>query len=137
VPKVFRTTAEARESVTIVGVGVLGPEGSGAISVESAAEVMPELQNDDGQPLKGSELTDAAKEWAEAHDLRVVDLSEKKLATVQQDELGVAAERPPASEVAEQEYAATYGGDTTVDVAHEEFAPLANDVPATGEGEGS
>jgi hypothetical protein len=109
VPKVFRTPADARSSFELVGVGLLGPAGKGLIVIDDAAAKMSELQDEQGKPLTGKRLEDAAQAFADARGLRVVNASDKAIANVH-EEWGNPAPRPPAAEVARQEYQRTYAG---------------------------
>lgn len=124
-PFVFKTKEDSTSDVEIVGAGVAFADGKGGIPVERAAHVMTELQvkdsetgalelDDSGQaqPLTGKKLEQAAREYADARgDLRVLKLTENQVAKLPQ-EAGVAADRPPAREVAEQEYRDAFPEDT-------------------------
>lgn len=89
--KAFATPDHYNYEIQIAGVGVAGPNGQGAIPIERAAQVMPELQerdergypivDEDGQvrPLSGSKLDAAAKAFADARGLVVRNISEEKL----------------------------------------------------------
>lgn len=109
-PKVFQTEDDSVDRVEIVGAGVLHPGASGpGILVEDAARVLVELQDDKGKPLTGANLTTAARDFAEARGVRVVDMADAKRASAV-EALGLPADRPPASEVAEEEYERTFAG---------------------------
>ena len=117
--QVFKTPEDFDGSVELVGAGVAGPNGKGGIVVEEAAQIMGELQNEDGEALKGKALTEAAKDYAEGReDLVVVSLSDQKVEQLG-EEMGSAPDRPPAAEVAEQEYKDTYGDEETPDLEAE------------------
>jgi hypothetical protein len=68
-PTIFVTNDDAPYSVELAGVGVIGGSGKGGIPVERAAQRIPELQDDNGDPLSGSQLTAAAKRFADARGL--------------------------------------------------------------------
>jgi hypothetical protein len=127
VPKVFQSKEDSVDRTEIVGVGVLWPGGEGpGVTLESAAETMSELQDENGDPLKGTALTDAAKEFAEARNLRVVDQSEKKLDEARAS-LGL-SEPTPAVEAAEADYQRTYGGLESRNTDGEVIAGISDDT---------
>ena len=114
---VFKTPEDHPETVELLGIGVLGPYGEGGVPVEVAAERgmvelvhrgddgNPVLDDDDNtKPLKGKQLEAAAKEYADGKPIVVASVADSK-ATVEAlaKERGVAADRPPALEVAEEE----------------------------------
>lgn len=106
-PKVFQTQEAAHESVELVGVGLLHPSGEGpGISIEEAAHKMSELQDDEGKPLSGKKLEESARNFAEARDLRVVEMSDAKRESARS--ALTTPDRPPAAEVAEADYRSTY-----------------------------
>jgi hypothetical protein len=119
---VFKSQSDSSQAVELVGVGVLYPGGRGGVPVERAAEVMTELQekNADGSlsldedgnpiPLTGSKLTAAAKAFAEARDLDVVNLNDDKIAGLPA-EIGTPPDRPPAAESAMADYRHQFGTD--------------------------
>lgn len=91
--QVFRTESDFPEQIQILGVGLLLPNGKNAISVEAASARMSELskKDKDGKlvvdeqgawtPLKGKELTAAAKAWAERiPGIELVTLKESEVA---------------------------------------------------------
>lgn len=108
---VFKTTDDAAHPVEILGVGSLGPNGKGGVSVEQAALWMSELQEKDevgrvvldehnmAKPLTGKKLADAAKELADARGWKTASIADEKVATLPL-EWGGAPDRPPAHEVA-------------------------------------
>lgn len=91
--QVFRTEADFPEQIQILGVGLLLPKGGNAIDIEAAASRgMSELskKDKDGKlilndqdgytPLKGKELTEAAKAWADRiNGIEVVTLKESEV----------------------------------------------------------
>ena len=60
------TLSENQPAVEIANVGLLDTDHQ--ITLERAAERMPELQDEHGTPLTGPELHDAARAWAERID---------------------------------------------------------------------
>lgn len=91
--QVFRTEADFPDQIQILGIGLLLPKGGNVIDIEdAAAKGMSELskKDKDGKlvlneqngytPLKGKELTDAAKAWAERiRGVEVVTLKESEV----------------------------------------------------------
>lgn len=66
------TLSENQPPVEIANVGLL--DAAHEITLERAAERMPELQDEDGKPLSGPELHDAARAWCEhAEGVEVAD----------------------------------------------------------------
>ena len=90
----FRTPKDAAYDVDIVNVGYCSPHGEKGVSVEHAAQLMHELQDDDGKPLTGKKLETAAKEWADEHGL-VITKSEPPQGAA---EFPVEAVEPPYEE---------------------------------------
>lgn len=122
-PLVFKTKKDAPEPVDLVGVGLLGAEGRGGRPIKEAAEAgMAELQetNEDGSlrmvpadpdqedspevtvPLEGAALKAAAEDVAERLGIEVVNVKDVNALPA---ELGIAEDRPPAQQVAEEEAA--------------------------------
>lgn len=66
---IITTDPDSTLAVEIANVGALAGGGKGGIPVERAAASMRELQDDDGKPLEGAELTAAAKKYAAANGL--------------------------------------------------------------------
>jgi len=104
---VFRTR-KGGVAAEIANVGYLGPDANGGVPIDRAAELMAELQDGEGKPLTGTDLTAAAKKWADAHDLDVSQLSAEKI-TALPTELGAAPDRPSAEEVSKENYRAEWG----------------------------
>lgn len=115
-PPVFQTN-NSSPHVEISGLPVLPADGKGGVLVERAAEVLPQLQNDDGGPLTGASLKSAAEALAEEAGVRVAAISEAKADKLPQIAGGY-ADRPPAAEVAQDNYTALHG-------------PLEADAPGT------
>jgi len=113
-PDVLQTKSgdPARE---IAGVCRLAADGKGGALVEVAAENLRELQADDGTPLTGAALKSAARQFADDRGLAVASISEAKVDKLP-ELAGAAKDRPPAAEVAADNYQALYG-DTPVDAA--------------------
>lgn len=153
---VFKTDKDSPDNVEIVGAGVAFAGGKGGVPVEVAARIAPELQvldesgnpevddDDNAIPLSGKKLEEAAKEFADARGLKVARVSdtgdspEEKLLNLQAklaQDAGMPADRPPAAEVAEEEWVRTYGGlepvnddpDAAVEGGPEQGAPDAAD----------
>ena len=128
----FKTLKGSPDAVHIVGVGVLGSYGRGGVTVAHAAETMPELQEQDDEgnlvPLTGSKLVSAAKRFAEAQNLELVNLNEKEVDQLPL-QLGSIPDRPPAHEVAEAEYNLAFGPESA-SPASERQAPPPQAVPA-------
>jgi hypothetical protein len=121
VAQVFKTKKDATHDVELLGVGLLGAGGKGGAEIEAASQTMSELQEQDEQgrlvldddgnptPLTGAKLTSAAKKFAEERDLEVVSVADDKVAELPQ-EMGVKPDRPPAAEIAAENYAQVYEG---------------------------
>jgi hypothetical protein len=90
---VFRTSKDSPHAVEIPGIGYAGPKGKGEIVVEAAAFLMPELQNDKGEPLSGAELTAAAKEFAAARGLEVANVKNEQVEDVDTEAVKAKAEQ--------------------------------------------
>jgi hypothetical protein len=69
-PLIFKTADDHGYDVEIANVGVLGAFGKGGIPVERAAETLHHLQDEEGKPLSGKKLEDAARDFAEARGLK-------------------------------------------------------------------
>ena len=144
-PLVFKTRKDDPADTEIIGVGVLPANGKGGIPVEQAALRMIELQEKDpwGQPvldqdgepktLSGSELTAAAKAFAEARGLETTNVSEDKLAGLRV-EGGALPELPPAGETSKELGAILYPEQEPVNTDPEKAA--SGDVTALTPGEG-
>lgn len=113
------TTKPGGEHVEVSGLPLLPADGKGGVTLERAAEVLPQLQDDDGKPLAGAALTSAAEAVIEGYGLQIKQVSEAKVSKLPQL-AGAAPDRPPAAEVAQGNYEALYG-------------PLEDDAPATPE----
>jgi len=122
--KVMRTPSDHDLSVELVGAGVAGPNGKGGILLSRAAENVTSFQkqdkngalvlDDEGNPipLEGKALDTAAKDFVEGRDdLVLSSVSEEKSLTLN-EEWGGAPERPPAQQIAEEDYERTFGSDT-------------------------
>lgn len=94
---IFKTPKYSPIDVSIVGIGYCPSYGAGGVSVENAAQKMPELQDAQGRPLEGKALERAAKSWARQRGL-VVELDKEP---TQQEEAPVVEK--PKSAVAEEE----------------------------------
>ena len=68
----LRTPKDSPHDVDIVNVGYCGPHGALGVSVEHAAKLMTEFQDEDGKPFTGKKLDATAKDWAEERGLVVV-----------------------------------------------------------------
>jgi hypothetical protein len=68
VPTDVFKTRKGEPDVAIIGVGIADEAG---VPVERAAQTMRELQDDDGKPLSGKQLLDAAKQYADRNGLLV------------------------------------------------------------------
>lgn len=138
---VFRTLPDATENVEIVGAGVVSAGGKGGVPVQDAAAVMTELQeknpdgslklDDDGNaiPLTGSKLTAAAKAFANARGLTTDNVTEETLTALPQ-EAGATADRPPAAQVAAEEFARTFGDG--LEPVNDDPEELVNPGPGAG-----
>lgn len=118
---VFKTPKDSPDRVQTPA-GTAEAYGKGGLNVADAAAFIPELQkqgddgypvldDDTGQPvpLEGKELTAAAKAYAEARGLEVVNVKEDQATTAAlMADAGYPPERPPAQQVAEQEYQDNY-----------------------------
>ncbi len=136
----FRTKTNATDRVEIAGVGLLEPEGKGFIRLDHAAQTMPELQerdengdvklDDDGNPtaLEGKELKDAAREFADTHDLRVVKVDDNLGPADSAVEVGAAAAPEDAREKSIREYEETYAGLEHVNESPEEMTEATGDA---------
>lgn len=62
-------TRKGDPAVEITGVGLV--DDTHDVPLDRAARSMSELQDEHGEPLTGSELVDAAKEWADRVGLQV------------------------------------------------------------------
>lgn len=105
---VFKTPEDSADRVEINGVGVAPAFGVGGIALSHASERMHELQDGDGKPLKGNALKAAAERWGEPRGLIVVNLKDSEIAGLKY-EAGEAPDRPPAEQVAVDEYNAMFG----------------------------
>lgn len=74
---IFKTPRNSPMDMAIVGIGYCPPYGNGGVNVESAAKVMPELQDVNGEPLVGKALERAARAWAKERGL-VVEIDKEK-----------------------------------------------------------
>jgi hypothetical protein len=83
-PLVIHTPKNQPYDVEIAGVGVVGGSGRGGFTAERVAQVAQELQDDEGKPLTGKKLEDAATAWAESRGLAV-----KSLKNVDEEKLRV------------------------------------------------
>lgn len=102
------TTNSGAPHIEIAGLPVLPGDGKGGVPLERAAEVLSQLQDDNGEPLTGAALKAAAEDLIEGHELRIQQLSEAKVEKLPQL-AGAFKDRPPAHEVAEQNYNELYG----------------------------
>ena len=94
---VFKTPKDSQNAVEIPGIGYAGPKGEGEIVVEVAALHMPELQNEKGEPLSGSALSAAAKEFAAARGLEVANVKNEQV----EESVDTEAEKSKAEQLAE------------------------------------
>ena len=76
---VFRTRPDDPLPSELVGVGILPPSGAGGLDIARAATVMAELQGPGGMPLKGKELTSAARAWADRVGFDVIEVDDADL----------------------------------------------------------
>ena|SRR5215203_4857460 len=138
---VFKTAKDAPQTVEISGVGVLGAEGKGGRPVSEAALVMAELQKRDDQgrlvldedenpvPLSGKALEAAAKKYADANGLEVVNVAEDKLAALAEESGAAPTRDQTAAEAAAKAYQDIYAGlvpeNTPEQMTGEEQSPQA------------
>lgn len=143
-PLVFTTPKDSTGDVEIVGAGVAKAGAVGGVAVEQAAAngmVALQKKGEHGElvlddrgaptPLSGKALEKAAREFvADRDDLDVTNLSEAKIAKLP-EETGVAADRPPAAEVAEEDYNRVYGeGADVPDLEEQAEVSAPEPVPA-------
>lgn len=69
-PAAFQTKP-GQDAVEIVGVGLCEADGQAGVSLDTAAERMAELQDQNGKPLTGQALAKAAQAWADSAGLTV------------------------------------------------------------------
>lgn len=106
-PPVFTTKPDAART-EIAGLPVLPADGKGGVLVERAAETRAELQQEDGTPLTGAALKNAAESFADLVGIKVGTISEAKAEKLPQI-AGAAPDRPAAVEVAQANREALYG----------------------------
>src|SRR4051812_27960276 len=98
-PLIFTTDPSSPYPVEIANVGNLAGNARGGIPVDEAAVTLRELQ-EDGEPLSGKKLEDAARAFADDRDLRVKQV--KTLDARARERLRVEAGAFPAGKSTEE-----------------------------------
>lgn len=125
-PLILTTAPDSPYDVEIANVGNLAGNARGGIPVERAAQRLREFQDEDGKPLTGKKLEDAAKKFADDRGLKT-----KSFKTIDEDveeRLRVEAGAVPRVDDA-REVSRKYGERVRAQVEGRESTLVPEDLP--------